>query len=153
MRPRQTIILVQPAPMRITAMTDDLKLALRAAHKACALIKAGFEQDFTTEHKADKSLVTSVDQQVDRLIYEFDLRTWGTTALELCAVAKGSADAFICVGDKLWDYAAGMCIVKEAGGEFLDWRGAAWNSSHSFILACQPGMKGVIIENISHLQY
>ncbi|MBN1561939.1 hypothetical protein JW998_16930, partial [candidate division KSB1 bacterium] len=90
---------------------------------------------------------------VERLIYEFDLRTWGTTAWELCAVAKGSADAFICIGDKIWDYAAGLCIIKEAGGEFIDWQGAVWNSSHSFILACQPAMKAAIIDKISPFQY
>lgn len=255
-------------------MTSDLKIALDAAAKACDAVKTGYSQNFATEHKKDNSLVTSIDQEAERmiithlqqhsphailseesgaipghgdltwvidpidgttnfarhhlpfavsialmegeksiigviqnpltnecfyaaaghgafldgerigvsanadpsqsilffnfgahrddrqrivqvvesLIYEFDIRTWGTTAWELCTVAKGTSDAFICVGDKLWDYAAGMCIVQEAGGRFTDWCGAPWNLSHSYVLAANPHIQPRIMEKIRHLQ-
>ncbi len=89
---------------------------------------------------------------VNQLIFEFDLRIWGTTAWELCAVAKGTADAFVCVGDKLWDFAAGMCIIKEAGGEFCDWRGEPWKSWHSYVLASNPHIRPLLVERIRNLQ-
>ena len=104
--------------------------------------------NFGSDRK-DRELIVKV---VNQLVYDFDIRTWGTTAWELCAVAKGTADAFVCVGDKLWDFAAGICIIKEAGGDFDDWRGVPWNSSHSYILAAQPNIKPLLIEKISHLQ-
>lgn len=91
-------------------------------------------------------------QVVDQLIYEFDLRIWGTTAWELCAVAKGTADAFVCVGDKLWDFAAGMCIIKEAGGQFTDWHGDPWNASHSYVLTATPNIQPLLIERIRMFQ-
>lgn len=89
---------------------------------------------------------------VRRLIQKFDLRIWGTTALEMCTVALGTCDAFICVGDKLWDYAAAMLIVKEAGGLFTDWFGAPWNGKNSYILAAQPKIQHLIISCVKDLQ-
>ena len=45
-----------------------------------------------------------------------DFRTLGCAALELAYVACGKADAFLGRYLKPWDYAAGVCIVREAGG-------------------------------------
>lgn len=44
-----------------------------------------------------------------------DIRRRGSAALELCALAEGSADAFIEEGLNLWDHAAGALIAREAG--------------------------------------
>jgi len=104
--------------------------------------------DFGTDPADRRRIVRAVEQ----LIYDFDIRTIGTTAWEICTVAKGTTDAFICLGDKLWDFAAGMCIVQQAGADFGDWRGEAWDSSHSFVLAAQPNIKPFIIEKIRDLQ-
>jgi myo-inositol-1(or 4)-monophosphatase len=43
----------------------------------------------------------------------------GSAALSLCYLAKGSIDGFWGKNVKLWDVAAGCCIVNEAGGEIL----------------------------------
>ncbi|HLK46200.1 MAG TPA: inositol monophosphatase family protein, partial [Acidimicrobiales bacterium] len=46
-------------------------------------------------------------------------RALGSAALELCAVADGSLDAFAVVGTahlSPWDYLAGHLLVTEAGG-------------------------------------
>ncbi len=255
-------------------MTNDLKLAIKAAAQACALIKAGYDQQFDISQKADDSLVTSIDQAaeriiidelqkssrhailseesgslpgstgltwvidpidgttnfarhhlpfavsialmdgdescagvihnpltdecfyaergsgtflngkhvyvsqnddpaksilffnfganpkdrarivlvVDQLIYDFDVRTWGTTAWELCAVAKGAVDGFICVGDKLWDFVAGMCLIKEAGGVFTDWHGKPWRQQQSYFIASNRAMHAQLVERVHFLQ-
>ncbi len=44
-----------------------------------------------------------------------DIRRRGSAALDLCAIAEGSADAYIEEGLKLWDHAAGGLIASEAG--------------------------------------
>jgi myo-inositol-1(or 4)-monophosphatase len=44
-----------------------------------------------------------------------DIRRRGSAALELCALAEGSADAFIEEGLNLWDHAAGSLVAEEAG--------------------------------------
>ena len=44
------------------------------------------------------------------------LRIFQSTALEMCAVARGSIDAFWGGGSREWDICAGWVIVNEAGG-------------------------------------
>lgn len=45
-----------------------------------------------------------------------DIRRIGSAALDLCAVASGSVDAYFEEGVKAWDIAAGGLIAQEAGG-------------------------------------
>jgi len=61
----------------------------------------------------------------------YDIRKLGSTALELCHIAAGSAEAFLCSGDELWDFAAGLLLVSEAGGRVSDWHGRPWDQDTS----------------------
>ena len=45
-----------------------------------------------------------------------DLRRMGSAAIDLCCVAAGRADAYYESGTKVWDHAAGLLVVTEAGG-------------------------------------
>jgi fructose-1,6-bisphosphatase/inositol monophosphatase family enzyme len=69
-------------------------------------------------------------------------RAFGAAALELCLVAEGNLDGYVCAGEELpiWDYAAGALIVREAGGLVLDRGGRALDlslESHGrSIIAC-----------------
>lgn len=49
-----------------------------------------------------------------------DIRRSGSAALDLCYAADGRCGLFFEYLLSPWDYAAGMCIVKEAGGIVLD---------------------------------
>lgn len=51
------------------------------------------------------------------------LRRMGSAALDLAYVAAGRLDGFYEVNLKAWDVAAGICIVREAGGVVQDFRG------------------------------
>ena len=44
-----------------------------------------------------------------------DLRRLGSCALDLCAVAEGSMDAYVEEGVHVWDYAAGALVARVAG--------------------------------------
>ena len=46
------------------------------------------------------------------------LRRLGACALDLAYIAAGRQDGFWEYGVKPWDYAAGMLLVREAGGRF-----------------------------------
>ena len=87
-----------------------------------------------------------------RLGSTYSTRTLGTTALELCWVANGLVDAFICSGDELWDYAAGVLLVQEAGGKFTDWRGDAWDGQQAFIFASNGPLHAKLLKDIEDLQ-
>ncbi len=54
-----------------------------------------------------------------------DIRRTGSAALDLAYVACGRADAYFEAGVKPWDIAAGMLLVREAGGRVCDFRGAS----------------------------
>ena len=62
-------------------------------------------------------------------------RYLGCTALELGYVARGGTEAFICIGLKKWDYAAGALLVAEAGGKLTNYKGGAWNPDESYFVA------------------
>jgi len=78
------------------------------------------------------------------------ITTYGSTALELCYLAKGSAEAFISCGDKIYDYAGGLIIAKEAGAEVSDWKGKTWDNSSSYVLATNPRVRDEIIKCINN---
>ena len=52
-----------------------------------------------------------------------DIRRTGSAALDLAYVAAGRSDAYFEAGVKAWDIAAGMLLVREAGGRVCDFRG------------------------------
>lgn len=52
-----------------------------------------------------------------------DIRRTGSAALDLANVACGRIEGYFERGLKLWDFAAGMLLVREAGGLVLDYRG------------------------------
>lgn len=52
-----------------------------------------------------------------------DVRRTGSAALDLAYVAAGRADGYFEAGIKAWDIAAGMLLVREAGGRVCDFRG------------------------------
>lgn len=61
--------------------------------------------------------------EIDRLIATMlaaqSIRRLGSSALNLCYVAVGRLDAYWATAVKVWDVAAGLLIVREAGGTLL----------------------------------
>ena len=61
---------------------------------------------------------------IDALLLEAeDIRRTGSAALDLAYVACGRSDAYFEAGVKPWDIAAGVLLVREAGGKVCDFRG------------------------------
>jgi myo-inositol-1(or 4)-monophosphatase len=54
-----------------------------------------------------------------------DMRRTGSAALDLAYIACGRADGYFEAGLQPWDIAAGVLLVREAGGRVCDYRGAA----------------------------
>ncbi|HEX5755925.1 MAG TPA: inositol monophosphatase family protein, partial [Arenimonas sp.] len=59
----------------------------------------------------------------DLLLTAEDVRRTGSAALDLAYVACGRADGYFEAGIKSWDIAAGVLLVREAGGRVLDFKG------------------------------
>ena len=64
-----------------------------------------------------------LDYCKDLLSSAEDIRRTGSAALDLAYVACGRADAYFESGIKAWDVAAGMLLVREAGGRVSDFKG------------------------------
>ena len=65
------------------------------------------------------------------------MRKLGSAAIELAWVASGRADVFILPQGRLWDIAAGLLLVREAGGRILDFSGRPYD------LRLMPGRKTI----------
>ena len=68
------------------------------------------------------------------------VRRAGAAALDLADVACGRFDAFWELSLAPWDVAAGILLVREAGGIVTDVTGAAASVSHTSIVAGNPRM-------------
>lgn len=65
----------------------------------------------------------------------FDCRQLGSAALELAYVACGRAESLLIPGAKPWDIAAGILLVREAGGQVTNLAGRPWQLSDRSVLA------------------
>jgi myo-inositol-1(or 4)-monophosphatase len=75
------------------------------------------------------------------------VRRWGAAALDLAFVAAGRYDAFFEYGLAAWDVAAGMLLVREAGGLVNEISGAPYAVGTSgSILATNAGLREVMVE-------
>jgi len=84
-----------------------------------------------------------IDDFVEVLIAAQSVRRLGSAALNLCYVAAGRFDGYWATNTKLWDVAAAMLIVREAGGLFTDIDGQPFRSEHpSFLAASTPRLHG-----------
>jgi myo-inositol-1(or 4)-monophosphatase len=64
------------------------------------------------------------------LVQAEDIRRAGSAALDLAYVAAGRFDGYFEAGLKSWDIAAGVLLVREAGGRVGDFRGAPIGPMH-----------------------
>ena len=69
-----------------------------------------------------------------------DVRRMGCASLDLCYVACGRQDGFVERRLQPWDYAAGLLIVAEAGGQATDLDGAALPLDHGSGVAASNGL-------------
>lgn len=65
-----------------------------------------------------------------------DFRRIGSAAIELAFVAAGRMDAYLEASLQPWDYAAGMLLVREAGGEVTDFSGTPLSGITPSSLLC-----------------
>ena len=77
------------------------------------------------------------------------VRRAGAAALDLCDVACGRFEAFWELRLAPWDFAAGMLIVREAGGIITDLVGQPPPLAHSAIVAGNPDMHRWLLETIN----
>ncbi len=74
------------------------------------------------------------------------VRRWGAAALDLAFVAAGRFDAHFEFGLAPWDVAAGVLLVREAGGFVGDISGQPYVLGGPSILASNAGLRDAMVE-------
>jgi myo-inositol-1(or 4)-monophosphatase len=74
------------------------------------------------------------------------LRIHGATGIDLAYTAAGILGGAISFGDHIWDYAAGVALVRTAGGIVTDLAGSAWTPQSRSALAGVPQCHEQILE-------
>ncbi len=73
------------------------------------------------------------------------LRRFGSAALDMAWVAAGRYDGFFELKLKPWDVAAGLVIVREAGGVVTGLDGAAFDLADGDTLAANPALHAKLV--------
>ncbi|PZU08696.1 inositol monophosphatase family protein [Sphingomonas sp.] len=77
------------------------------------------------------------------------IRRFGAAALDLAWVAAGRVDAFWESDLSAWDVAAGMLLVKEAGGFVTDFRGGDQAMERNQFLAASEGIHSKLLRLVA----
>jgi len=74
------------------------------------------------------------------------MRMHGATGIDLAYVADGILGGAISFGDHVWDHAAGVALVRAAGGIVTNLAGETWSPDSRSALAAAPGVHAQILE-------
>ena len=74
------------------------------------------------------------------------LRMHGSTGIDMAYVGAGILGAAISFGGHVWDHAAGVALVRAAGGIVTDVSGQPWTIGTRATLAAAPGVHGELLE-------
>ncbi|MBU0473853.1 MAG: inositol monophosphatase [Bacteroidetes bacterium] len=115
------------------AIYDVMNNIMFSSEKGSGSFQNGKRIYVSENSDLDKSLLVTgfpynIKQNPDNAIEKFSrfvlnsrgVRRLGSAAIDLCYVANGTFDGFWEVNLHPWDMAAGMLLVKEAGGKITD---------------------------------
>jgi myo-inositol-1(or 4)-monophosphatase len=106
---------------------------------AQALLATGFPPDV---RGAERSL----DWWRHFSFHAQSLRRTGSTALNLAYVAAGRFDGYYAFDNHVWDVAAGVVLVREAGGVVTNVDGSEYDAYTADALACNPAIHSALVE-------
>jgi myo-inositol-1(or 4)-monophosphatase len=77
------------------------------------------------------------------------MRMHGATGLDLAYTAAGVLGGSISFGHHIWDHAAGVALVRAAGGVVTDLAGADWTPESKSVLAASPQVHGEMLDIVA----
>jgi myo-inositol-1(or 4)-monophosphatase len=119
-------------PLRVSAVSDP----------SLALMGTGFP----FKAPASERLEEYLDQFRRIMRATSGIRRAGSAALDLAHVAEGRLDGFWEIGLAAWDVAAGILLVREAGGLVTDFSGQPSPIAHGDFVAGGPAMHAWLLE-------
>lgn len=86
------------------------------------------------------AVITELSRRVARL------RMHGSTGADLAYTAAGALGGAVVFGHHPWDNAAGVALVRAAGGEATDFEGRPWRIGSGPVVAGAPGVHREILD-------
>ena len=77
------------------------------------------------------------------------MRMHGATGIDLAYTAAGILGGAISFGAHVWDHAAGVALVRAAGGVVTDLDGSAWTTKSRSAVVGAPGVHAELLEILS----
>jgi myo-inositol-1(or 4)-monophosphatase len=74
------------------------------------------------------------------------IRVHGATGIDLAYAAAGNLGGSISFGDHIWDHAAGVALVRAAGGNVTDLAGNEWTAESRSVVAGEPRCHAQILD-------
>jgi myo-inositol-1(or 4)-monophosphatase len=88
-------------------------------------------------------------EEFPKMVKKFNkIRTLGSTAWEICLIAMGGFDFLIQYRSKVWDFAAAMLILQEAGGIITDVAGKPIGLQSNSVIASNKELHKIILNKI-----
>jgi myo-inositol-1(or 4)-monophosphatase len=107
-----------------------------------AVLASGFQ---ATDWKAESRLIRQLDQLAGK---SRNVRLFGAASLDLCWTASGRLSGFWHEGLNPWDAAAGILILKEAGGSVTDRDGNPYCLFHDSLVATNTKIHNELLKAI-----
>lgn len=96
--------------------------------------------------KVDRGAILSLQQKLlgpDGVSYTF---AHGSAATSLALVAAGRLHGYLALKLEPWDMAAGVILIREAGGKVTDINGKEWELGDESILAANPALHAKLLD-------
>jgi len=89
------------------------------------------------------ALLEQLSRQCNRM------RMHGATVVDLAYTAAGVLGGAISFGHHIWDHAAGVALIRAAGGVVTDLTGAQWTATSKSVLAGLPHVHDEILDIVA----
>ncbi|MDO8259899.1 MAG: inositol monophosphatase family protein [Candidatus Magasanikbacteria bacterium] len=93
----------------------------------------------------------SLDYMRYQKLHGFDCRQIGSAAIELAHIACGRIESSVIPGANPWDVAAGVLLVREAGGKVTDFAGKKWTIKSYGMAASNGLVQGEILRVLKNV--
>ena len=117
-----------------------IRVSSRTKLKDCMIFTGG------PRYSSDKKEITLEEYKRFTSKVTIPIRKLGSASLDLAYIAAGRADGYWQRDLKYWDIAAGIILVKEAGGYITDFDGNSEYVKNKTIIAANPKINKEIIE-------
>lgn len=100
----------------------------------------------------EKDIKKAIEYFKKQKLNGLDCRQMGSAAIELVYVACGRIESIAIPGAHTWDVAAGILIVREAGGRVSDFNGDDWGIESKDMLATNSKMHDKILDVLKEMK-